>query len=44
MLDERIEKKEQKPLLELVGAAYVHGIMDGEGMDGIEKVERFLLK
>ena len=35
---------EQRPLYELVGAAYVHGVMDGEGMDGMGEAVSFLLK
>jgi hypothetical protein len=31
-------------LYELVGAAYVHGVMDGEWMDAMGEAVRFLLK
>jgi hypothetical protein len=34
----------QRPLYELVGAAYVHGVMDGEGMDEMSEAANFLLK
>jgi hypothetical protein len=36
---------ERRPLYELLGAAYVHGVMDGEGMDdGMGEAVNFLLK
>jgi hypothetical protein len=35
---------ERCPLYELVGAAYVHGVMDGEGMDGMGEAVNLLLK
>jgi hypothetical protein len=35
---------ERRELYELVGAAYVHGVMDGEGMDGMVGAVNFLLK
>ena len=35
---------ENRPTYELVGAAYVHGIMDGEGMVGSGVRRSFLLK
>lgn len=38
------EEGEKRPLYELVGLAYVHGIMDGEGMNEKGDTGRTLLK
>ena len=35
---------EKKQLYKLIGPAYVHGIMDGEGLDGIDTAGSILLK
>jgi hypothetical protein len=35
---------ERRPLYELVEAAYVHGVMDSEGMDGMGEAVNFSLK
>ncbi|KAM3067068.1 hypothetical protein ACMFMG_011741 [Clarireedia jacksonii] len=44
---EKVNKKnagEKRQLHELIGPAYVHGIMDGEGMDGMDTAGSILLK
>jgi hypothetical protein len=38
------DEGEKRKLYKLIGPAYVHGIMDGEGMDGIGKAGSILLK
>lgn len=42
--DVETKDREQEPDYELVGAAYVRGIMDGEGMGGKSMTETFRLK
>jgi hypothetical protein len=42
--DAAIRTGEKRPVYELVGASYVDGIMDGEGMDGTGEAAMILLK
>ena len=38
------DEEERRQLYELIGPAYVHGIMDGEGMDRTDTAGSILLK
>ncbi|CZR56644.1 uncharacterized protein PAC_06533 [Phialocephala subalpina] len=39
-----VENEARKSFYELVGAAYVHGVMDGEAMEGAGELTSFMLK